>query len=316
MIGRYIAMRKAGDGMTDFVMGSTMRVFRPHPNIVAFYDGRIAGVRAHSPKPNWLDDGAFTLGCCSFAIVDGDEALVYDTQMSIAHARIIRRSLTDIGIKTMRVILSHWHVDHIAGNEVFADCEIIANRLTTKAMADNLGYLENNDPPIRPVVMPTTSFDGEARLMVGSVEVIARHLDIHSHDGTVLLLPKSSVLLAGDTLEDTVTYVVEPEHLDRHLADLDRMASWAFERILPNHGSQEMIVSGGYGREFIAATKLYIQKLQRLADEPGLADLSFLDFAAESLATGGVAYFEAYEPVHRHNAAAVLALTQPQRLQA
>ena len=294
--------------MGEFVMGSTMRVFWPYPHIVAFYDGRIAGVRAHSPKPNWLDDGAFTLGCCSYAIVEGDEALVYDTQMSIAHARLIRQALVEMGITKMRVVLSHWHVDHIAGNEVFADCEIIANDLTAKAMVDNLAYLENNDPAIKPVVMPTTVFTGKTVLTVGSIVVELRHLDIHSHDGTVLLLPQSGVLLAGDTLEDTVTYVVEPAHLARHLADLDRMDSWSFERILPNHGSLEQIAAGGYGREFIAATKLYVQKLRRVAAEPGLAELSFREFAAESLATGGVAYFAAYEPVHAHNIAAVRAL--------
>lgn len=294
--------------MSDFVIGSTMRVFRPYPHIVAFYDGRIAGVRAHSPKPNWLDDGAFTLGCCSSAIVEGNEALVYDTQMSIPHARLIRQALVDMGITRMRVVLSHWHVDHIAGNEVFGDCEIIANNLTAKAMVDNLAYLENNDPAIKPVVMPTTLFEGQTTLMVGSIVVELRHLDIHSHDGTVLLLPQSGVLLAGDTVEDTVTYVVEPEHLARHLADLDRMDSWSFERILPNHGSLEQIAAGGYGREFIAATKLYVQKLMRVKAEPALAALSFREFAAETLATGGVDYFAAYEPVHTHNIAAVRAL--------
>ena len=61
-----------------FEMGSTMRVRRPYPNILGFYDGRISGVRAHSPKPNWLDDGAFVLGTCSYAIVEGNEALVYE----------------------------------------------------------------------------------------------------------------------------------------------------------------------------------------------------------------------------------------------
>ena len=291
-----------------FELGSTMRIVRPYPNIVGFYDGRIPGVRAHSAAPNWLDDGAFTLGCCSFAIVEGDEALVYDTHMSIAHARIVRRTLEQQGIRRMRVILSHWHTDHVAGNAVFADCEIIASPLTAKALEDNRGYLENNDPPIKPLVMPTTVLAGETTLQVGSTEVAVRFLDIHSHDGTVLLLPQSGVLLAGDTLEDTVTYVVEPERLANHLRDLARMESWSFSHILPNHGSYERIAAGGYPREFITATRLYIETLRRLGEDRALADLSFQNFAAEALATGGIDYFDAYEPVHRHNIEAVLKL--------
>ena len=60
----------------------------------------------------------------------------------------------------MQVVLSHWHVDYIAGNEVFADCEIIANALTAQAMADNRTYLEVNHPPIKAVIMPARSFRG------------------------------------------------------------------------------------------------------------------------------------------------------------
>lgn len=291
-----------------FEMGSTMRIRRPYPNIVGFYDGRIPGVRAHSPKPNWLDDGAFTLGTCSYAIVEGNEALVYDTHMSIPHAQVVRRVLEAQGVTKMRVVLSHWHTDHVAGNAVFADCEIIANNLTAEALVDNRDWLENNDPPIKPLIMPGTIFENQTELRVGSTVVELRHLDIHSHDGTVLLLPQSGVLLAGDTLEDTVTYVTQPERLSLHLKDLERMDSWAFSRILPNHGSLEMIAGGGYGRSFIPATRLYIEKLLRLRSEPALAELTLRDFAAEALATGGVEYFEAYEPVHKHNVQSVLAL--------
>jgi cyclase len=291
-----------------FELGSTMRVIRPYPNIIGFYDGRVPGVRAHSPEPNWLDDGAFTLGCCSFAIVEGDEALVYDTHMSIPHARMVRNALEQQGVRNMRVILSHWHTDHVAGNEVFADCEIIANPLTHEALVQNRDWLENNDPPIKPLVMPTTILPGETTLHVGSTAVEVRFLDIHSHDGTVLLLPQSGVLLAGDTLEDTVTYVVQPERLANHLRDLARMQSWDFTRILPNHGSYEMLAAGGYGRNFIDATRLYIERLQQLGTDPELPNLSLADFAAAALATGGSTYFEAYEPVHRHNVDAVLAL--------
>ncbi len=59
-------------------LGATMRVLRPYPHVFGFYDGRIPGARAYSDAPNWLDDGAYTLGICSYAVVDAGEALVYD----------------------------------------------------------------------------------------------------------------------------------------------------------------------------------------------------------------------------------------------
>lgn len=57
-------------------LASTLRILQPAPNIIAFYDGRVPGVRACSDKPNWLDDGAYELGVCTYAIVSGSEALL------------------------------------------------------------------------------------------------------------------------------------------------------------------------------------------------------------------------------------------------
>ncbi len=186
-----------GDAM--FELGSTLRILRPAPKVIGFYDGRIGGQRAHGPAENWLDDGAFALGVCTYAVVDGGEALVYDTHVSLAHARAIRATLAAEGARVKYVVLSHWHVDHVAGNEVFADCPILANRLTAELLAAHRAELEADDPPIRPLVMPTEIFEGDLTLTVGRTVVEVRRLDIHSIDGTVLLLPESDeeVIAAG-----------------------------------------------------------------------------------------------------------------------
>jgi cyclase len=286
-------------------LGSTLRILRPAPHVLGFYDGRIAGVRAYSEAPNWLDDGAFGLGVCSYAIVDGDQALVFDTHISLAHAALVRRTLQDMGVTGIRVALSHWHADHVAGNAGFADCEIIANRLTAQALADKRPALEARDPPIKPLVQPTRSFEGSLALTVGSVAVELRQADIHSHDGTVLLLPETGLMLAGDTLEDPVTYVAEPGRLRHHLADLRRMAGWPIARILPSHGAAAVIEGGGYDKRLIEATRLYVEKLERCRTDPALADPDLRRFAAEAFATGAIGYFEAYEAVHRANLAAM-----------
>src|SRR4051794_3061333 len=156
-------------------LGSTMCILHPAPGVLAFYDGRVGGVRAWSAEPNWLDDGAYVLGVCTYAIVSGAEALVYDTHISPAHARIIRKTLERQGFTCIRVVLSHWHRDHIAGNEVFTDCEIIAHALTLKAMEDNRALIETGDPPITPLIMPTRTYEGSLRLEVGTIPVELRH---------------------------------------------------------------------------------------------------------------------------------------------
>ena len=294
-------------GVTRAPLGATLRVLHPAPNVMAFYDGRIAGVRAWSDAPNWLDDGAFALGACSYAVVDGTDALVYDTHMSIAHAMLIRQSLEGAGVRTIRVVLSHWHDDHVAGNAAFADCPIMANVLTAQILREKKEEIEHGSPPIMPLIFPTETFETNLDLHVGKVRVELRRFDIHSRDGTVLILPDAGLLLAGDTLEDPITYVSEPDRLEQHLIDLDRLSLEAFDRILPNHGAPSMIEAGGYDRGLIEATRRYVEKLLRCKTEPDLARQDLQSFIADDLTDGHVKYFPAYEAVHRANVDHVLA---------
>lgn len=287
-------------------LGSTLRIHTPYEGVYAFYDGRIEGVRAYSESPNWLDDGAYSLGVCSYALLSQADALVYDTSISLAHAQIIRKTLEDAGARRIRVVLSHWHVDHIAGNEVFSDCEIIANRLTETALRDHRENLESRDPPVRPLIMPNRIFDTELALKVGAFDVELRHVNIHSHDGTMMLLPKERLLFAGDALEDPITYVSEPTRLSEHIDDLARMASWDFTRILPDHGAEDVIVAGGYDRGLIEATQNYVRKLLRVREDRTLLDQDLQAFAADDFRSGAIRYFAPYEAVHRGNVEAVL----------
>src|SRR5205814_2261265 len=121
---------------------ATMRVLRPHPNVYAFYDGRVEGNRLYSPSANWIDDGGYELGVAAFAVVDGHEALIYDTHLSIAHALRMRRFVESLGATRLRVVLSHWHLDHVAGNGAFADVEMIANRRTHEHLHENAAAIE------------------------------------------------------------------------------------------------------------------------------------------------------------------------------
>lgn len=287
-------------------LGFTMRILRPYPSIYAFYDGRIAGARAHSPNPNWLDDGAYALGVCVYAVVDGSQAILYDTHISLTHARIVRRTLEEAGVTSIRVVLSHWHDDHVAGNEVFADCEIIALDRTAAALLAHRAALESGDPPIRPLIMPNRIITGSTDLAVGALRVRLEPAEIHSHDGLILLLPDLGLMLAGDTLEEPITYVAEPERLAVHVEELKRVRKWGYPRILPNHGDPEVIAAGGYGPGLIDATLRYVQKLVRTRDVMSLADQDLSTFIAGDLAAGTLTYFAPYEEVHADNVKKVL----------
>lgn len=277
----------------------TVRVLEPHPGLFAYYDGRVSGKRLYSEHPNWVDDGAYSLGIASYSIVRGSEALVYDTHISLSHARFIRSHLQAQGVTSIRVVLSHWHDDHIAGNEVFADCEIIALRQTAEALSKHRNEIETGNPPISPLVMPNRLFEGQLDLVVGATRIELHHFNIHSADGNVLWLPESKVLLAGDTLEDTVTYIAEPANIPTHIGELQRLQTWPIQHILPNHGDERTIAAGGYGPSLIGANKSYLERITAAPSD--LLGVPLREFVAAEIGSNAIIYFEPYEEIHKRN---------------
>ena len=286
-----------------------LRILHPHPGIVAFYDGRVAGYR-FMPGPNWVDEGAIEVGIASYAVVSGDAALVYDPHVSLDHARAIRAALAAMGVRHFTVVLSHWHLDHVAGTEVFADCEVIANARTAALLARHKAAIEEGRhgglPPIRPLVLPGRVFSGRLEVTIGTRQVALIEANIHSEDATVAWLADARILLAGDTVEDCVTYVTSPEDFDLHLQDLARLAALAPLHVLPNHGSPDIIAAGGYTAAIFADTADYIRWLLGLRDAPALQVVPMRQVIAAALAAGRLEYFAPYEAVHRENIARVL----------
>ncbi|MGC1486783.1 MAG: hypothetical protein WA784_03235, partial [Albidovulum sp.] len=124
----------------------------------------------------------------------------------------------------------------------------------------------------------------------------------------VVWIKELGILLAGDTMEDTVTYVDEPQNFATHLADLDRLAALDAQFILPNHGDPDIIASGGYGSGLIKAQKQYIRTLERCRQELDLREKPLEDLISEPLSMGWVKLFEPYREIHAENLERVVAL--------
>jgi cyclase len=287
-----------------------LRVLRPAENVFAFYDGRIEGYR-FADGPNWVDDGALSLGIAGYAIVEGIEAVVYDTLVSVEHASFVRETLEREGVKRFTVVLSHWHLDHVAGTAAFPGSEVVANERTAELMTANRAAIEQGGlegpPAIDPLILPTRVFSGREGLQVGRLGIELIQANIHSDDATVIWIDERHLLLCGDTMEDTITYVDEPDQLEAHLADLDRLWDLGPERILPSHGDPGVIAAGGYPKELIRATQQYIRVLGHCRDQPRLRDSTLRELIAGPLRAGWVNYHAPYEAVHRENLKAVLA---------
>jgi cyclase len=282
-----------------------MRQLRPAPQVLAFYDGRPKAESLPAKPTTWVEEGALSLGIASYVIVDGEEALVYDTHVSVDRAQHIRSTLGQMGVTRFTVVLSHWHLDHVAGTAAFSDCEVIASQKTLGHLARNKMAIEagtfEGPPAIKPLVLPTKTIDGPERLQIGGIKVELIPTEIHSDDAILVWLPEQRLLFAGDTLEDTVTYIDEPDRLKVHLDSLAHLHELEPSAILPNHGDPDRIASCDYSAGLISATERYIEALLDLKSrgETEVSDIRSL--LAGPLDAGWITYYEPYEAIHEAN---------------
>jgi len=249
------------------------------------------------------------LGVATYAIHKGDRAIVFDTFTSVEQARWVRGHLEKQGIKQFTVVLSHWHMDHVGGNAVYRNSNIIASDLgrdTLTNLKDKIEAGEVFGPPgIKPLILPNVAFHGRMDLYLDDLKIELHNVNIHTPDGTVLLIPSDRILLAGDTLEDSVTYIAEAADLPEHVKNLRSLKSLAFERIYPNHGDPEVIRNGGYQKTFVDATVDYITKMVSRVQDKNYLDSPLEAYIGDSVSEGSINLYEPYRDVHKDNLKAV-----------
>lgn len=279
----------------------TLRCFQPYgtTGVYAYYDGRTCPWHAS----NWYYQ-TLALGVATYSIVSGDSALLFDAGLTPAHAEYMVAHVRSLGAKTITTVYSHYHSDHIAGASSLSGTKIIAHEKTKQKLVEVASDLENPDEDEGPsinVVFPTKTYEDTMALQIGDLRAELHNFNIHTADSTLLFFPDTGLLFAGDMLEDTVTYISEPENLTTHLRELERLKQLPITKILPAHGSPERIEAGGFDTSFIEATITYLRALQEPVGVPIVWKQRLGEVVKADLDAGRLVYCEAYEGVHEEN---------------
>jgi len=282
-----------------------IRVFRINDHLLSFYDGRPAEASHRHEADTWVDRSALNVGVATYVIHRRDAALVYDSYPTRREAEWVREYLRRAGIRHFTLVNSHWHLDHVGGNAAYADVDRIATEETIRRLASRKPAIEAGTewgpPAIRPLVLPNIGITADTGFYVGDIRVELRPVNIHSADGLVIYLPGDRILLAGDTLEDTVTFVSEPEQVADHYKNLQLLKRWDIDRIFPNHGNPEVIAHGGYPPTLIDATSDYLRKLIQRAHAADYLNGTLEEYVEDSVRKGWVSVWWAYREAHNTN---------------
>lgn len=241
--------------------------------------------------------GTFAIGNSSF-IVGDDDVIVVDSGFSKATGQAILEGLRKVTAKPVSfVVNTHWHADHIFGNQVFRQAfpsarfvahpatrdgiitgEVdyrAANRPKTQIRLDELKAkltrTAAEDQELRQAemqieswqgdyVLPDVLVDSTLTIMQGKRQVVITHLgEANTKGDLVVHLPAERIALTGDMAITPMqfAFLSSPR---KWIGTLDRLALLDVAVIVPGHGAVQ------HDRRFIADLQAMLRSVVEQVD--------------------------------------------------
>ena len=217
-------------------------------------------------------------------IVTKDGVVVFDSlgTPSLANKLVQKiKTVTDQPIK--KVIISHFHADHIYGLQVFEElgAEIIAPYGAQKYIQSEAAAsrLEERQFSLEPwvnedtrLVLPDTTVEKSYAFQQGGLSFTINYMGkAHSDGDLTLLVEPDKVLFSGDIIfEGRIPFVGNADS-KKWLETLTRLETEGLNALVPGHGP-----ASDNPKETISLTRRYLAYLRKVLGE-GIEDLTPFD---------------------------------------
>ena len=154
-----------------------------------------------------IDDAKGDAGANAGFVVGDDGVAVIDTFENEAAAKALLEqihSLTHLPIKF--VINTHYHLDHVAGNRVFAQHgAVIVGHHSVRAWihTENLKFFGEKIKPeekamVQNLLAPEVTYDTGVTLFLGSRRIEVNYMQGHTGGDSVVSIPDAGIVFCGD----------------------------------------------------------------------------------------------------------------------
>jgi cyclase len=193
-----------------------------------------------------IDDPKGGAGSNSGFVIGDDGVAVIDTFVNPAAAKQLLaeiQKLTKLPVKF--VVNTHYHLDHVAGNGVFAEtgAVIIGHRnIRGWIHSENLKFFGKEIKPeqramVEGLVGPNVLYDSAIELYLGSQRIVVRYYPGHTGGDSVVSVPGAQVVFCGDLFwKKTLPNLIDGT-TDKWAATDAKLASEGLKAtFVPGHG--------------------------------------------------------------------------------
>lgn len=187
------------------------------------------------------------------AFVLPKQIVFVDSGMHIPLMKKFREHIEqETGKKASVLFITHEHGDHVFGNQIFEDCEIITSEFTHEATLESQEknwtpesleeWKKNSEDPTAleglRIVLANKTFTDEYELTDGDVKVIIKRTGGHTEGSSYVYCPNYKVMFAGDNLFNHSFPWGGPPSANplKWIAALKEYLSLDIEHYIPGHG--------------------------------------------------------------------------------
>lgn len=188
-------------------------------------------------------------GICNRGLISqGGSVLIVDSGIGSVEAVPLRAAAEEHRAGgAFYLFNTHPHGDHVFGNQVFADCPILAHEGVRQNLVEygeqTLANWRQNPRMaalLSEVIItpPTVTFQEKALVFIGDIEVHLLYLGVaHSPSDSVAWLPQSKTLFAGDLLFNAIVPALPAgANSTTWVQALERLEQMGATHAIPGHG--------------------------------------------------------------------------------
>jgi glyoxylase-like metal-dependent hydrolase (beta-lactamase superfamily II) len=189
-------------------------------------------------------------------LVTDSAVFVIDTKMGKNAEKLYNLAKEKAGQKPIIVINTHYHMDHVGGNQLYKGSKIYIGNYTKE-------FLKRK---VKPEQMPTILVVDSMIMNMGNETIMIYNLgQAHTFNDMVVYLKNRKLLFSGDLIFYNVNPVLKKESgadVDKWIGVLNRLlTSFEMNTIIPGHGK-----SGG--KELITSMKTYFEDMKIASSNP------------------------------------------------
>jgi glyoxylase-like metal-dependent hydrolase (beta-lactamase superfamily II) len=203
-----------------------------------------------------LDDAKGDAGANAGFVIGDDGVVVIDTFENEAAAKALLHEihqLTHLPVKF--VVNTHYHLDHVAGNRVFAQQgAVIVGHHSVRAWihTENLKFFGDKIKPeekaeVENLLAPEVTYDTSVTLFLGSRRVEVSYLEGHTGGDSVVSIPDAGIVFCGDLFwKKTLPNLIDA-NISAWIPTLSQLADQSANVVPNSSDSRAVIFVPGHG---------------------------------------------------------------------